>query len=239
MQTERTDTMSDQKRCPQCGGLNPLGAEWCGQCLARFIAPAPPPPPEPDAVLGELNDLPELEARSGEAPAPVRRGAFIVAGHDVSWTCPLCDNDNPLDAAACEVCGRPFGDLVREAEPERATRDANTAALLSLFMPGAGHYYVGKKGEGVARAILSLWVLGVTFVTGIYGNGALSIAGAIVFGLVAFGLWVVAAHDAFREARGEGGVVILKGRLYLYLVMVLLCLLMVLLVGTALQVRTG
>lgn len=235
MGSERTTTMSEQKRCPQCGGLNPPGAEWCGQCLARFAAPPPPPPraPQLDALAGELRDLLE----PAPVPEPARRGAFTVAGGDISWTCSVCDHPNPLQAVACEVCGASFADVVKDPGPQRAARDPNTAALMSLFMPGAGHYYVGKRAEGVARAILSLWVVGVTFVTAIYGSGAFSIAGALVFGLASFGLWVVAAHDSYREARGESALVILKGRLYLYLVMGLLTALMVLLVTTALQFR--
>jgi ribosomal protein L40E len=54
MQTsgQGTGTGSGAIRCPDCGGLNPVGAQWCGQCLRSFAAPPPPPPPPaPVAVL--------------------------------------------------------------------------------------------------------------------------------------------------------------------------------------------
>jgi TM2 domain-containing membrane protein YozV/ribosomal protein L40E len=45
-----TGAGSGAVRCPDCGGLNPVGAKWCGQCLRRFGAPPPPPPPPPAPV---------------------------------------------------------------------------------------------------------------------------------------------------------------------------------------------
>ncbi len=65
----------EEVRCPKCGGLNRAGAEWCGQCLERFVppkpleirggtaggGPPPPPPPpgslQPQALLSELSQI--------------------------------------------------------------------------------------------------------------------------------------------------------------------------------------
>ena len=57
----------------------------------------------------------------------------------------------------------------------------------------------------------------------------------VVFGIVAFVLWGVAAHDAYREARRESAMVILKGKVFLYLVLGLLMLMVVLLVTAGLR----
>lgn len=112
-------------------------------------------------------------------------------------------------------------------------RDPNTVALYSLFFPGAGHWYLDLRGQAVARAILSVWVVFVALLAGIQGSLTL----AVPFGAAAFGLWVVAAHDAYREARGESAAVILKGRMFMYVVLGLLLLMVVLLVGAGLRAR--
>ena len=128
------------------------------------------------------------------------------------------------------MCGTRFADVMRPPEdvPER---DPNNAALYSLFFPGAGHWWLGLKGQGVARGVLSTWVVLVAILGG--AAGSMLLAGA--FGIVAFGLWGVAAHDAYREARKEPALVILKGRSFLYLVLGLLMLMVVLLVAAGLR----
>jgi hypothetical protein len=128
------------------------------------------------------------------------------------------------------VCGATLADLLRPEPPERPARDPGTAALISLAFPGAGHAYLGLWGQALARAIISVWVISVALYTAVVG--AQGAAGAIpaVFGLAAFALWVVAAHDAYREAGGERGSVLLKPRYFLYLVLGLLLLLLGLIV---------
>jgi hypothetical protein len=68
------------------------------------------------------------------------------------------------------------------------------------------------------------------------GEGA-SILLAVVYGGAAFGLWAVAAHDAFREANGEPGQVLMRGRRFTYVVLGLLMLLLASLFLTALTNR--
>lgn len=148
----------------------------------------------------------------------------------ITWRCTQCDTENPLDAQICSVCGTRFAEILRPAE-DRPDRDPNTAALYSLFFPGAGHWWLGMKGQAVARGVLSTWVVLVALLGGI--GGSMLLAG--VFALVAFGLWALAAHDAYREARKEPAMVVLKGRLFLYLVLGLLMLMVVLLVAAGLR----
>ncbi len=136
---------------------------------------------------------------------------------------------------SCTVCGASFADTVREKAPERTPRDPGTAALLSLALPGAGHWYLGLKGQAIARAVLSCWVVFVVIVSGIQRGVPGSVAIALAFGLAAFGLWFASAHDAYREARSEQSQVLLKGKVFVYLVLGLLFLLVALMIPAAVQ----
>lgn len=243
--------MAETKRCPHCGGLNPVTADWCGQCLERFNpkptpAPAPMAPPLPardaletDVVLGGPGAQPQA------VPAPLARppveavgathGAFSVREHGVVWTCSRCETENPLDQQMCSVCGTTLAEVVRP-KVERPERDPGMAAMTSLFFPGAGHGYLGLWGQAIARGVLHAWVLFVVIIA-VLQRGPGSAAIAAVFGTAATGLWAVSAHDAYREARHETGQVLLKGKVFLYLVLGLLLLLLVLLVSSGLRAR--
>jgi hypothetical protein len=79
----------EEVRCPQCGGLNRAGAQWCGQCLERFVppkpleirggtaggGPPPPPPPpgspQPQALLSELSQT-ESSTEPSHSETPLR-----------------------------------------------------------------------------------------------------------------------------------------------------------------------
>lgn len=105
--------------------------------------------------------------------------------------------------------------------------------MISLFMPGAGHAWMGLWPQGVARAIISIWVVATAVLAAV--QEAMTVA--IVFGVAAFALWVIAAHDAAREAQGASDAVILKGKMFLYVVLSLLGLLIFLLFAAALRAR--
>lgn len=233
--------------------MNAPGADWCGQCLARFSAPAPPPPPpalhavdapahqapadadvlfDPDPFrLRAVPDVPDpqpserfavVPAEPQEADEPVvERGAFRATGGEITWTCTVCEEVNPLEAVVCSVCGAPFALTVRPEGPERPARDPNQTALISLFFPGAGHAYLGLWGQAIARGVMSVWVATTALVAAIT-KGPNAGALTVTFGLAALLLWLVAAHDAFREARGEQALVLLKGRRFLWLTIALL-----------------
>lgn len=161
---------------------------------------------------------------------PQQRGAFTVTEAGITWKCTRCDTENPLEATVCSVCGTTFADSIRPPA-ERPNRDPNTVALYSLFFPGAGHWYLGLKAAAVARGIVSLWVVLIALLAAVAGQALM----AVTFALVAFALWGVAAHDAYREARGEAKSVLLKGRSFVYVVLGLLFLVGVLLVTAALR----
>ena len=167
---------------------------------------------------------------------PATHGAFTVTEEGISWQCNRCDNVNPLEAQVCSVCGTTFADIVRP-ESTKPQRDPNMAALMSLFLPGAGHMYQHLWPQGIARAIVSLWVMSVVLVSLFAGGRNNSMLVGVTFGIVATALWVVGAHDAYREARGESAMVILKGKVFLYLVLGLLMLLFFLLMAAGLNAR--
>jgi hypothetical protein len=161
-------------------------------------------------------------------------GAFTVTEAGITWTCAVCETVNPLAASVCQVCGSPFAETVRE-KPERIERDPNMAAMVSLFFPGAGHAYLGMWGQAVARAVVSVWTVLVVVISVFSRRTPGSKAIAIVFGVVTVGLWFLGAHDAYREANNEPQQVILKGKVFLYMVLGLLTLLMALLMAAGLS----
>jgi hypothetical protein len=86
--------------------------------------------------------------------------------------------------------------------------------LLSLFLPGAGHAYLGLWGQAAARAVTSIWVISVALMFAAAQGPAAPIP--LLFEVLAFGLWCVAAHDAYREAAGDAARVILRGRTFMF-----------------------
>jgi ribosomal protein L40E len=221
-------------RCPFCGALNPVDADWCGQCLARFTEPGveygtvdsdekvsteedeeedegEPPPATSKAGTDSVSEV-EDSALGGAV-----RGAFQVTDEGIRWVCPRCETVNSIDADVCVACGTRFADALRPPS-ERPSRDPGTAALLSLFLPGAGHAYLGLWGQAAARAILSAWALLVVIFSVTAGTGGVAAFLAALFGLATIALWAIAAHDAYREASSDEQLVLLRGRRFMWVV---------------------
>jgi hypothetical protein len=209
-------------RCPACGGLNPTRADWCGQCLRRF-APEPSPLVRPTAASEPVAG-PALQPRA-LAHEEVRRGAFLVGGGIVAWTCALCSTANDLDARSCTACGASFVSTV-SPPAERPQRDPNSVALYSLLLPGAGYAHLGLWGQAIARAFMSGWIVSVALFTVFSGSFVLAAA----FGMAALGVWIVGAHDAYWAAKNDDRRAILSGRRWLYLTVGLVAILFVVLV---------
>lgn len=172
-------------------------------------------------------------ARVDPAAVGTRRGAFEVTDEGITWTCGVCDSRNPIEASVCSVCGAPFAETVRDKTTEKITGDPNNAAMYSLFFPGAGHGYLGLWGDAIGRAIISVFTLGVA-ITAYFGEAPLV---TVAFGLLAFALWIIAAHDAYREAAHQPGQVIIKTRYYGYVMLAILGLLFLALMITYLGLR--
>ncbi|MEA2447903.1 MAG: hypothetical protein QOK47_1540 [Actinomycetota bacterium] len=249
--TETRPEAPKTTRCPSCGGLNPASAQWCGQCLTQFAPPAPPPPPparsgsfSPERPKARVSPLltgadPETDT---EAPAPfavpaegITKGAFRVTEAGILWRCSACDTENPLESEICSASNTPIRQVLQSGS-ELPQRDPNKTAMYSLFMPGAGHAYLGLWGQAIARGVLSLWVIFTAIMGAMQRRGGTVIA--IVFGLAAFGLWITAAHDAYWEAQGKSSRALLKGKMYVYIVLGLLMVLLVLLVGAGFAARS-
>ena len=130
----------------------------------------------------------------------------------------MCDAENPLQATACSVCGSSFADTVREPDRSVESKDPNMAALLSLFLPGAGHAYLGRWPQAIARATVSFFLFLVTAIS-IGARGGTSTLVAVVFALVSFLWWAVAAHDAYREGSGDASRAVLRDRMFTYAVL--------------------
>ena len=228
----------EKVRCPSCGAKNPPDAQWCGQCLKRFQAPPPPPPVSavPATAAPEAPAAPaEAEAPSGVKPG-IERGNFRSTEEGILWRCTSCDTENRLEEPVCTVCGKAFAEAMRPPGPERIQRDPGTTAMISLFFPGAGHAYLGMWPQAIARGVISVWVALMAVFFAIGGKtGAMPVA--MLYGAAAFGLWMTAAHDAFREANGESRQVLLQGRRFTYLVLGLLMLLLASLFLTAFSNR--
>lgn len=241
-------------RCPECGASNKPGAQWCGQCLTKFASSAPPPPPPPEsktrATEGDLAEVAPLRPLGNHEDGrddsfkplttktqQVGAGSVTVAEDGISWTCARCDTANELSAQICSVCGAKFAEAIQVEEDNGPQRDPNTVALISLFMPGAGHAYLGMWGEALARAVISTWVVATAIFAAVQSASQAKIM-AILFGLIATGLWMVAAHDAYREASKAPKLVLLKGKFFLYLVLGLLTLSVVMIFSTVLGARS-
>jgi double zinc ribbon protein len=185
-----------ERRCPACGALVAVDAEWCGQCYASLRESsrghAAPAAATPAATASPRTAADTLGGGPGDGPSS-------------GWRCPTCDAENDLDANACAVCGTPFGRLFEDPAPVPAV-SAGAAAAWSLLLPGLGHWFAGRRAEGVARFVLAAWVGGMLLILLASRSGAdgLGPTGALValFGLAAVALWAESAVDARRAVAG-------------------------------------
>lgn len=99
--------------------------------------------------------------------------------------CPSCGKNVPEGAKFCESCGvaqNAGGAPAYQAPPQYNApppqygpqpygqppgyllpmKNAGIAAVLALIIPGAGHIYLGKIGEGIIYLVLAI-ILGVLF----------------------------------------------------------------------------
>lgn len=171
-------------RCPRCGAGNPADAEWCGQCLTRFDAG----PVEPSEEVS----MPEIAKAGGEP----------------TWICPACDTQNPIEAEACRRCGSAFTSFLSEGRAPAAPKVSGPGPLVALtaVLPGLGHWSMGRRGLGAARALLYLWTLGLSLLLLIRppsNGGAVVRLVGVVFLLAAAGVWVVAMMETMRLVEGD------------------------------------
>jgi hypothetical protein len=212
------------RRCPNCGGLVSVDAQWCGQCLTRFDRSADPapqatgPPRSPvDAGPGAAPSPPtpspegDRGPRIAGGPAPIRSG-----DQGIVWECPTCHTENPIEAATCRGCGAPFTQLFSEEEA-RPTVAPGRVVGLSLLFPGLGHLAAGRAAEGIARAVVFGYALAtvVTLLVARAGQGLGPFLPLFLISATAgVVLYAMTAIDAGRLARGEEQVLTTRALLY-------------------------
>jgi hypothetical protein len=193
-----------ERRCPDCGALAGRDAEWCGQCFASLAER--PPAAEASAVIVD------------ERPAAVSREQ--PAASELTWPCPSCDTQNPIELDACRVCGTTFASLMRHDDRPPVV-DPRDAFVRSLAFPGLGHRAIGRAGDGIARAVLFLMALAIAIVALLSGATVPAVASvALLFGTIAIATYVGTAFEAARMARG--GRAVLSSRAILWILVGLL-----------------
>jgi len=189
--------VSTPLRCPSCGASNAAGAQWCGQCLARFGGPASPAEPSTPAPPEPASGRPDL--RGVEAHGVHRRG------EDLYWTCPVCNGVNEMKHTICPVCATPIAALFGATKRRSLKRTGPMVIVLSAVLPGAGHGYAGRTADAIARGVLYVWTaaIGVLLLTRTNARGA-GVFRAIggVFVITAAATWLIAMLEAQRLAKG-------------------------------------
>lgn len=198
--------MSEPIRCPSCGAMNAAGAQWCGQCLARFDASPAEAPVEP--VAPPIAPPAETNAAPDATPAlrPVPSDGVHRRGDELYWTCPACQATNAMTHTSCPVCGTSMAVLFGATKKRGPKRTGPAVVALSAVLPGAGHAYAGKAADAVARGVLFVW----TATIGIYlltrdtarGGGVFKAIGG-VFAITAAGTWVLSMLEAQRLSQGH------------------------------------
>jgi hypothetical protein len=201
-----------EPRCPNCGALVSGDAEWCGQCYEPLRhVPGPPRAPAlvPSDVTPEPADRPGTRGPSGNGssvPATVEVAGIERTESGMLWTCPVCEQKNPMALSTCPACGTPFARLFQEPEETTPHVEPGTALALSLLLPGLGHWKLGLKGDAVARIVLFVWsfgtVLVLAFVRSGKGLGPIASLFLLFVGSTLI-LWLVSALDAYRIASDE------------------------------------
>ncbi|MGH2693908.1 MAG: DUF6159 family protein [Actinomycetota bacterium] len=153
--------MTDIDTCPKCGGHNAPGAQWCGQCFARLVAPPPPPPPPQTSIQQIIGH----GVRSG----PTRPSD---AG---GWACAVCQSVNPIGSDPCQVCQVPFETSQQMQASSTLSKGIGELAALpsrNLFARAArGFRLIGVSWQALKMdpelmafpAVAGLLTLGVAF----------------------------------------------------------------------------
>lgn len=194
------------RRCPNCGGLVSADLAWCSQCLTRFDDEEPATADRKVTTEGTSpRPAPPVAGAPGEmGPGSEQRTLRVVEEGRVLWDCPVCGQENDLDTRVCTRCGTAFGRLFEEPEPP-ARISPERAAMISLVVPGAGHVVAGRVAEGVARAVIFAFTVGMVVAILAAGGG---LGGPLVPLVVLFvgasaTLYLATAVDAYRAVRRE------------------------------------
>jgi hypothetical protein len=137
-------------------------------------------------------------------------------GELIVWDCPICGTENPIEVTTCPACGTPFRRVLQEPE-EPIAMDPGRAAMISLILPGLGHFVAGRRGEGIARAIIFAFALatGLASLAAVRAGSSGPYLVLMVLTLGAAGvLYVASTMDAGRAARREPQLIQPRALLY-------------------------
>lgn len=192
--------MTQERRCPTCGALVSAEAEWCGQCFA----PLPPSDLADPEGSGDEGRSQQDAVETASLPGPVR-GLEVQEGRP-TWTCPVCEGKNPIEAATCSTCGTPFASLFADRD-ERPDVDPQSAAVRSMVLPGLGHWKLGLRADAVARMVMFGWAFGALLVLLVsrFGKGGLgpTMPLFVLFLGSSAAIYSLSAIDAYRIASGD------------------------------------
>lgn len=189
--------------CPTCGARNPDSADWCLQCFAPNPGSADAGRPD---TLPSVADPPERDPLTVDAPRVTVDGVDTTRirtdGGDVEWRCRVCDTWNPLDRAACGVCGATFESRRPDVGPPPVNPGAALAA--SAVLPGAGHWLVGRRAAAVSRALLYVaWVVGGVVLWREAAAAGQPVVPAVPPLVGALALWAGTLADTSSALRGQ------------------------------------
>ena len=135
-------------------------------------------------------------------PSPVRTPDAAEGAVALTWPCPTCGTQNPIELDLCSVCGTSFGQLLREkaVAPTVTPRDA---FVWSLTFPGVGHAKAGRAPDGIARGTLFVLTFGLALLIMLSGVSTAPVFGVVVILLgSALVIYLGSAAEAYRIAAG-------------------------------------
>ncbi len=242
-------------RCPACGAHNPDSAEWCTQCFAA-LTQGPPGETQPEPAIGVVG-----QREPGAQPIEDDPGALVDTAADadreraedggsvttadsrfrrtsegIDWQCEVCEVWNPIERTTCKSCHQPFARTVADA-PSAPTRQVSesTALLTSALVPGTGHILLGRTASGVARAVMFIiWLAGGLVLLREASASQQSILPAVPLLAGALVLWLATTVDVLALVQGSR-TEILRPRVFLWLAIGVLGLVMVSFLASAVQ----
>jgi hypothetical protein len=150
--------------CQYCGSAISDDAQPCESCGRRQPAIQNPRAGAASLTVSPSASLQKRQAESfplavgNESDYCNEPGGPSLAS-DAQMRCPFCRELILAGAKKCRHCGEFLSQSLRQsrmppAQPPQQFWNPGIAAVLSLFVPGAGQMYKGQVGAGIARLFL-------------------------------------------------------------------------------------
>ena len=207
--------------CSECGARNPAEVAWCGQCFASLAADDQPPQGQSAPAQSTEDGVSHAVAVETDETMPT--GEAGSTGEGAGWVCTMCETFNPLEAQQCAACGTSIYKSFGAEDDERPDADPQKALMRSIMFPGLGHTYAGQGLLGAALVGLTLMALG--FGIALVASGRIGLGWPLI--LLAIVIWVAAALDSVRIARGDTEGMVLRPRVVTALVGIVMAVLII------------